>query len=150
MALTLLSVAATGICDGVAQGSLLGLAGATSPRFMQAAVGWTAGAGLLVSALRVATKAALPATAAGLRASTMVYFAIAVVIQAACLACFLLVMPQLPAMKGQSQWEADRMGVASGSHSHHRLPLHEGGGAEDGGAEAGAVPAPHLTLARSR
>ncbi|KAF8069407.1 ETN8 [Scenedesmus sp. PABB004] len=61
----------------------------------QAVVGGTASSGVLICLLRIATKASLPATRAGLRRSTALYFAAAGCISAVCWVIFHSVLPRL-------------------------------------------------------
>eukprot|EP00891_Asterochloris_glomerata_P003381 jgi/Astpho2/3381/Aster-x1144 len=85
-----------GVCDGLAQGAIFADASLMPPWATQAVVAGTASSGVLVSLLRIATKAALPATTAGLRASAAVYFTISAAICAACFAVYSFVLPRLP------------------------------------------------------
>lgn len=68
----------------------------------QAVVGGTASSGFVVCALRIVTKAALPATPAGLRASTALYFASAAGISAACFVAYRWLQPRLAALRRTS------------------------------------------------
>lgn len=66
---------------------------------MQAVCAGTSYSGLVVSLLRIATKAALPMTASGLRSSAFLYFGIASVTVALCIAIDGAVIPRLPIVK---------------------------------------------------
>ena len=52
-----------------------------------------------MSALRVATKATLPATEGGLKASADAYFAVAALVSALCACVYAYVLPRLPAVR---------------------------------------------------
>lgn len=91
----LVLVAATGVADGAAQGALFGEAAALDGRHTQALVASTAVSGVAVSLLRVLTKAVLPDTPAGLRASADLYFFIAAAWCAGCLVVYAAVLPRL-------------------------------------------------------
>ncbi len=65
----------------------------------QAVVGGTASSGLLVSLLRIATKAALPGDRAGLGRSTTLYFAAAAALCALCYVLCWRVVPALPLVR---------------------------------------------------
>ena len=62
-----LCVALTGVADALAQGSLFGVVAPMPERYTQALMGGTSVAGLVVSLLRLVTKAAFPANDSGLR-----------------------------------------------------------------------------------
>eukprot|EP00850_Spirogloea_muscicola_P002074 SM000008S22163 [mRNA] locus=s8:166887:168596:- [translate_table: standard] len=76
LSVTVAAVAGTGVADAVVQGSLYGIAGELPAHYTQALVGGTSASGVIVSFLRILTKAALPSTTAGLRASANLYFAV--------------------------------------------------------------------------
>mmetsp|Transcript_34143 Transcript_34143/g.87301 ORF Transcript_34143/g.87301 Transcript_34143/m.87301 type:complete len:444 (-) Transcript_34143:110-1441(-) len=98
-ALTISLAALLGASDGVAQGSLFGAAGCLPARYTQAVCAGTSYSGLVVSLLRIATKAALPMTAPGLRSSAFLYFGIASATVALCIAIDGAVIPRLPVVK---------------------------------------------------
>ncbi|EPS69876.1 equilibrative nucleoside transporter 1, partial [Genlisea aurea] len=78
-----LTVAITGLCglaDGLVQGGVVGKAGELPERYMQAVFAGTAASGVLVSALRIFTKAVYPQDADGLRQSANLYFIISIVV----------------------------------------------------------------------
>lgn len=62
---------------------------------LQAVVGGTASSGVIICLLRIATKAALPPTRAGLRKSTAIYFSISGGITLSCFAVYYAVLPRL-------------------------------------------------------
>ena len=99
LAMTLALVALCGAADGVAQGALFGEAARLGPKYTQALVQGTAISGVAVSALRVATKAVLPNTRAGLHASASIYFLAAAAVCAACCWIHAAVLPRLEAVK---------------------------------------------------
>ncbi|KAL6571809.1 Epsin-1, required for endocytosis and actin patch assembly [Orobanche hederae] len=71
------TVAALGLCgvaDGLVQGGVVGNAGELPERYMQAVVAGTAASGVLVSVLRVLTKAIFSQDTHGLRQSANLYF----------------------------------------------------------------------------
>ncbi|CAI9779351.1 unnamed protein product [Fraxinus pennsylvanica] len=77
------TVAAVGLCgvaDGLVQGGVVGNAGELPERYMQAVVAGTAASGVLVSVLRVLTKAIYPQDAHGLRQSANLYFIVSIVV----------------------------------------------------------------------
>ncbi|KAL7091649.1 hypothetical protein ACP275_12G118600 [Erythranthe tilingii] len=73
-------VALCGVADGLVQGGVVGNAGELPERYMQAVVAGTAASGVLVSILRVSTKAIYPQDADGLRQSANVYFIVSIVV----------------------------------------------------------------------
>uniref|UniRef100_A0A0D6R851 Uncharacterized protein n=1 Tax=Araucaria cunninghamii TaxID=56994 RepID=A0A0D6R851_ARACU len=77
-----------GVADAFVQGSLIGSAGELPEQYMQAVVAGTAASGVLVSALRILTKAALPQDVHGLRISAILYFVVSTVFMAICLLCY--------------------------------------------------------------
>ncbi|XP_072965637.1 equilibrative nucleotide transporter 1 [Typha angustifolia] len=85
------TVAATIICgvaDALVQGGVIGSAGELPERYMQAVVAGTAASGVLVSAMRVFTKAIYPQDANGLRSSAILYFVVGIVVMAICIVCY--------------------------------------------------------------
>ncbi|EFJ13795.1 hypothetical protein SELMODRAFT_446206 [Selaginella moellendorffii] len=89
--ITIAATGVTGLADALVQGSLVGSAGELPERYMQALVAGTAASGVLVSCLRVVTKAALPSTPDGLRSSANVYFITSVIFMVICLVSYNLV-----------------------------------------------------------
>ncbi|KAG6551892.1 hypothetical protein Mapa_006508 [Marchantia paleacea] len=73
---TVLAVAFAGMGDALVQTTVIGVAGDLPDRYMQAIVSGTAACGVLVSFLRIVTKAALSQNVQGLRTSANFYFII--------------------------------------------------------------------------
>eukprot|EP01018_Ginkgo_biloba_P017497 Gb_02631 [translate_table: standard] len=86
--ITVAAVVLCGIADALVQGSLIGSAGELPEQYMQAVIAGTAASGVLVSGLRILTKAALPQDAHGLRISANLYFIFSAVFMALCLICY--------------------------------------------------------------
>ncbi|VAI50481.1 unnamed protein product [Triticum turgidum subsp. durum] len=85
------TVAATvmcGVADALVQGGVIGFAGELPERYMQAVVAGTAASGVLVSALRVITKASFPQDPNGLRQSAILYFMVSMVVMIICIVCY--------------------------------------------------------------
>ncbi|KAJ8759001.1 hypothetical protein K2173_003239 [Erythroxylum novogranatense] len=82
---TVTAVALSGVADALVQGGLVGAAGELPKRYMQAIVAGTAGSGVLVSFLRILTKAVYTQDAHGLRKSANLYFAVGIVVMAICI-----------------------------------------------------------------
>ncbi|WIA30418.1 hypothetical protein OEZ86_000502 [Tetradesmus obliquus] len=95
LAVVLLAVVLVGVLDGLAQGAIFADAAALPPQYTHAVVGGTASSGVIICLLRIATKAALPPTRAGLRKSTAIYFSISGGITLACFAVYYAVLPRL-------------------------------------------------------
>ncbi|GLT53865.1 hypothetical protein SLA2020_271040 [Shorea laevis] len=95
---TVASVIVCGLADGLVGGSLIGSAGKLPKEYMQAVFAGTASSGVLVSILRIVTKASLPQTPKGLRTSAHLYFIVGTVILLCCIiSCNLLY--NLPVMQ---------------------------------------------------
>lgn len=92
------SVVICGFADGLIGGSLVGSAGKLPKQYMQAVFAGTASSGVLVSILRIITKASLPQTPQGLRLSSHLYFLSSTVILVACIVCCNL-LPKLNVMQ---------------------------------------------------
>eukprot|EP00899_Mesostigma_viride_P024610 jgi/Mesvir1/5333/Mv15422-RA.1 len=103
---TCASMAAMGLGDALAQGSIYGLAGQLPPRYTQAIMAGNSASGVLISLLRVVTKAALPATLRGLRASAMLYFAITISIIGVCMVGY-LALGRLPVIRYHQKVNGD-------------------------------------------
>ena len=88
LALTYVAVALTGAADAVCQGSLFGVVAPMPERFTQALMGGTSFSGLVVSALRVVSKAAFAGSADGARGGAVAYFAVSALWVGACLGIF--------------------------------------------------------------
>ncbi|CAN1151236.1 Equilibrative nucleotide transporter 1 [Linum perenne] len=95
------TVGALGVCglaDALVQGGLIGAAGELPERYMQAVVAGTAGSGVLVSFLRILTKAMYSQDSTGLRNSANLYFIAGIVVMAICIV-FYNVAHRLPVMQ---------------------------------------------------
>ncbi|GMQ07061.1 hypothetical protein CsSME_00051417 [Camellia sinensis var. sinensis] len=92
------SVVVCGLADGLIGGSLIGSAGRLPKEYTQAVFAGTASSGVLVSILRIITKASLPQTAQGLRKSAHLYFIVSTVILLGCIVCCNLLY-KLPVMQ---------------------------------------------------
>ncbi|OWM76055.1 equilibrative nucleotide transporter 1 [Punica granatum] len=95
---TTAAVALSGLADALVQGGIIGSAGEMPERYMQAVVAGTAASGVLISFLRIVTKAAYSQDATGLRKSAILYFAVSIVIMAICIV-FYNVAHRLPVIK---------------------------------------------------
>ncbi|KAJ9537706.1 hypothetical protein OSB04_030439 [Centaurea solstitialis] len=91
-------VMVSGLADGLVSGSLIGATGELPGRYMQAVLAGNATAGLMVSTLRIVTKASLPHTQNGLRISTQIYFVFSSVIVLLCVICT-NVLDKLPVIR---------------------------------------------------
>ncbi|XP_031256665.1 equilibrative nucleotide transporter 1-like [Pistacia vera] len=92
------AVALSGLADALVQGGLIGSAGELPERYMQAVVAGTAGSGVLVSVLRLVTKALYSQDESGLRKSANLYFSVGIVVMAVC-TVFYNVAHKLPVIK---------------------------------------------------
>lgn len=97
LALMLFLIAVCGAADGACQGALFGEAAVLDGRYTQALIAGTAISGVAISFLRIITKALLPATPAGLRASADLYFLLAA---GTCGSCVLIHSTVLPSLRG--------------------------------------------------
>ncbi|GMJ15661.1 hypothetical protein like AT1G02630 [Hibiscus trionum] len=95
---TVAAVVTCGLADGLIAGCLIGSAGKLPKQYMQAIFAGTASSGVLVSILRIITKASLPQTPEGLRASAHFYFIVSATIQFCCIFCCNLLY-KLPVMQ---------------------------------------------------
>lgn len=95
---TVASVSVCGLADGLVAGSLMGSAGRLPKQYMQAVFAGTASSGVLVSLLRVSTKALLPQNPKGLRTSAHLYFLVSSIILLCCVICCNLLY-KLPVMQ---------------------------------------------------
>jgi len=77
-----------GVADALVQGGVIGFAGELPERYMQAVVAGTAASGVLVSAMRVFTKALYPQDTHGLRQSAILYFIVGIVVMIMCIVCY--------------------------------------------------------------
>ncbi|KAF9624349.1 hypothetical protein IFM89_010375 [Coptis chinensis] len=87
-----------GLADGLVAGSLIGSTGLLPKRYMQAVFAGTASSGVLVSILRIITKASLPQNTQGLRTSAHIYFAVSILIMVGCIVCC-NILERLPVMQ---------------------------------------------------
>ncbi|KAJ7956710.1 Equilibrative nucleotide transporter like [Quillaja saponaria] len=71
---TVASVVLCGLADGLVGASLIGSAGKLPKQYMQAVFAGTASSGIIISVLRILTKASLPQTPKGLQTSAHLYF----------------------------------------------------------------------------
>ncbi|KAF4363740.1 equilibrative nucleotide transporter 8 [Cannabis sativa] len=101
---TVASVAVCGIADGLVGGSLMGSAGRLPKQYMQAVFAGTASSGVIVSFLRISTKALLPQNSKGLRTSAHLYFLFSTMILLCCIICSNLLF-KLPVMQKLSKIE---------------------------------------------
>ncbi|KAK9268686.1 hypothetical protein L1049_000446 [Liquidambar formosana] len=95
---TVAFVVICGLADGLIGGSLIGSAGKLPKQYMQAVFAGTASSGVLVSTLRIITKASLPQTPQGLRTSAHFYFIVSTMILLGCTLCCNLLY-KLPVMQ---------------------------------------------------
>ncbi|XP_034699443.1 equilibrative nucleotide transporter 1 [Vitis riparia] len=95
---TVAAVGLSGLGDALVQGGVIGSAGEMPERYMQAVVAGTAASGVLVSFLRIFTKAVFSQDAQGLRRSAILYFSVSIVVMAVCIV-FYNVAHRLPVIK---------------------------------------------------
>ncbi|KVI05624.1 equilibrative nucleotide transporter 1 [Cynara cardunculus var. scolymus] len=79
------AVGLSGIADALVQGGVIGTAGEMPERYMQAVVAGTAASGVLISILRIFTKAVYSQDAQGIRKSANLYFAVSIVVMFICI-----------------------------------------------------------------
>ncbi|XP_009591156.1 equilibrative nucleotide transporter 1-like [Nicotiana tomentosiformis] len=77
-------VGLTGAANGLVQGGVIGSAGELPDRYIQATLAGTAASGVLVSLLRILTKAIYPQDADGLRKSANLYFIVSIAMMILC------------------------------------------------------------------
>ncbi|CAI0462547.1 unnamed protein product [Linum tenue] len=92
------ALALTGLADALAQGGLIGAAGELPERYTQAVIAGTAGSGVLVSFLRVFTKAVYSQDPTGIRNSANLYFIVGIAVMGICIV-FYNVAHRLPIMQ---------------------------------------------------
>ncbi|TYI73968.1 hypothetical protein E1A91_D07G166200v1, partial [Gossypium mustelinum] len=95
-----------GIGDALVQGGLIGAAGELPERYMQAIVAGSDGSGVLVSMLRILTKAVFPQDADGLRKSAYLYFFTSIVFMVICIVLY-NVAHKLPIMQYYEELKAE-------------------------------------------
>ncbi|CAI9300192.1 unnamed protein product [Lactuca saligna] len=79
------AVALAGLADALVQGGVIGAAGEMPERYMQAVVAGTAASGVLISILRIFTKAVYSQDAEGLRKSANLYFLVSIIVMIICI-----------------------------------------------------------------
>ncbi|TYJ31532.1 hypothetical protein E1A91_A06G205500v1 [Gossypium mustelinum] len=99
-------LALAGIGDALVQGGLIGAAGELPERYMQAIVAGSDGSGVLVSMLRILTKAVFPQDADGLRKSAYLYFFTSIVFMVICIVLY-NVAHKLPIMQYYEELKAE-------------------------------------------
>ncbi|KAG4154178.1 hypothetical protein ERO13_D03G042300v2 [Gossypium hirsutum] len=99
-------LALAGIGDAIVQGGLIGVAGELPERYMQAIVAGSGGSGVLVSMLRILTKAVFPQDADGLRKSAYLYFFTSIVFMVICVVLY-NVAHKLPIMQYYEELKAE-------------------------------------------
>ncbi|KAJ7953634.1 Equilibrative nucleotide transporter like [Quillaja saponaria] len=114
------AVGLSGLADALVQGGIIGSAGELPERYMQAVVAGTAASGVLVSVLRILTKAMYSQDASGLRKSANLYFAVGIVVMVICSVLYniahrLPVMNYYNKLKVQAVTEEEEKGPLSGS-----------------------------------
>ncbi|KAK2966215.1 hypothetical protein RJ640_010032 [Escallonia rubra] len=102
------SVVICGLADGLIGGSLIGSAGKLPKQYMQAVFAGTASSGVMVCILRIITKASLPRTPEGLKASAHLYFIVSTVILMGCIICCNLLY-KLPVMQQHNRVLQDKL-----------------------------------------
>ncbi|KAK3436712.1 hypothetical protein EUGRSUZ_C01518 [Eucalyptus grandis] len=107
-AVTVSSVVMCGLADGLIGGSLIGSAGKLPKQYMQAVFAGTASSGVLVSILRIITKASLPQNPQGLRTSAHFYFIVSTFILLLCLVCSNL-LHKLPVARQHYTFHQDNL-----------------------------------------
>ncbi|KAF8034460.1 hypothetical protein BT93_C0693 [Corymbia citriodora subsp. variegata] len=105
---TVSSVVMCGLADGLIGGSLIGSAGKLPKQYMQAVFAGTASSGVLVSILRIITKASLPQNPQGLRTSAHFYFIVSTFILLLCLICSNLLY-KLPVVRQHYMFHQDNL-----------------------------------------
>lgn len=95
---TVAALGLSGLADALVQGGVIGSAGELPERYMQAVVAGTAASGVLVSLLRIFTKAVYPQDVHGLRNSAILYFIVGIVLMIICIV-FYNVAHRLPVIK---------------------------------------------------
>ncbi|XP_058102618.1 equilibrative nucleotide transporter 1-like [Magnolia sinica] len=85
---TVAAVVVCGVANGLFESGVVGAAGELPERYMQASGAGLAASGVIVSVLRIITKAIYPHDASGLRSSANLYFGVSIVIMVICLICY--------------------------------------------------------------
>ncbi|KAI3733523.1 hypothetical protein L6452_12966 [Arctium lappa] len=79
------AVGLSGIADALVQGGVIGTAGEMPERYMQAVVAGTAASGVLISILRIFTKAVYSQDTHGIRKSANLYFIVSIAVMFICI-----------------------------------------------------------------
>ncbi|KAG9455766.1 hypothetical protein H6P81_000274 [Aristolochia fimbriata] len=95
---TVVVVGICGLADGLIGGTLIGSVGKLPKRYMQATFVGTASSGVLLSFLRLITKASVPQTPRGLRTSAHIYFIVSIIIVQSCIV-FNNILDRLPVIQ---------------------------------------------------
>ncbi|OIV99908.1 hypothetical protein TanjilG_26246 [Lupinus angustifolius] len=111
--LTVAAVVICGLADGLVAGSLIGSAGKLPKQYMQAIFAGTASSGIIVSILRIVTKASLPQTPKGLQISAHLYFMVATIFLLCCIILSNL-QYKLPVMQHYQQMFVQENNLSSG------------------------------------
>ncbi|XP_019176628.1 PREDICTED: equilibrative nucleotide transporter 1-like [Ipomoea nil] len=109
-----------GVADGIVQGSVIGTAGELPERYMQAVFAGTAASGVLVSLLRVVTKAVYPQDAEGLRKSANLYFIVGIALMVVCMVSY-NVAQRLPVIKYYRDLKAQAVSKEMGDEMGREL-----------------------------
>jgi solute carrier family 29 (equilibrative nucleoside transporter), member 1/2/3 len=89
-------VAILGACDSIVQGSLFGLVGLFSPRYVSGFMTGQGFAGLTVSLLRIISKVSFANDAQGIRTSSYIFFGLSVIVIIASVAAYQFVLRRSP------------------------------------------------------
>ncbi|KNA05382.1 hypothetical protein SOVF_190860 [Spinacia oleracea] len=95
---TVVVVGLSGVANALVQGGVIGSAAELPERYMQAVVSGTSASGVLVSLMRIFTKAVYPQDIHGLRNSAILYFSVAILFMFICFALY-NVVSRLPVVK---------------------------------------------------
>eukprot|EP00877_Chromochloris_zofingiensis_P005576 jgi/Chrzof1/15019/Cz09g24060.t1 len=101
LVIILMSVVLVGVLDGLCQGAIFGDAAQLPGDLAHAVVGGTASSGVIISLLRIITKASVASTPSGLRQSTAIFFVLAAALSLLCFIVYAVVVPRLAFVK---QW----------------------------------------------
>ncbi|XP_054823130.1 equilibrative nucleotide transporter 1 [Prosopis cineraria] len=96
------AIGLAGLGDALVQGGIVGSAGELPDRYMQAVIAGTAASGVLISFLRIFTKAVYSQDAIGLQKSANLYFSVGIVVMFICTVLY-NVAHKLPVMKYYSE-----------------------------------------------
>lgn len=118
------AVALAGLASAFVQGGMTGSAGELPERYMQAVVAGTAASGVLVSFLRIFTKAVYPQDVHGLRNSALLYFIVGILLMIICLV-FYNVARQLPVIKYYNELKMQAVNEEKGEKGSLSGPVWE-------------------------